>query len=91
MAPAVGRTRLRTSQAPAGATEKDFAIPFSFPQIQEQSLFEIRFESWLTVLRAENNVRQEIGVCVCHRCYSPPGLVEYLVLPAPRLAPWATF
>src|SRR5262245_53868332 len=60
-------------------------------QVGEQSIFEVWFESWRTALRAENNVRQEIGVCVCH-CLTPlRGSSVSLILLIPRLTPWAAF
>ena len=46
-------------------------------QIGKHSSFEIRFESWLTVLCAENNVRQQIGECVCHILTPLRGLLRF--------------
>ena len=46
-------------------------------QIGKQSSFEIWFESWLTVLCAENNVCEEIGECVCHILTPLRGLLRF--------------
>src|ERR1041385_2707136 len=42
------------------------------------------------VFCAENDVRQEVGECVCHVLTPLRGSLSFL-LPSPRLAPWATF